>query len=338
MGERRSASKGWLADQLAKPHRLALFVGAAALLSVGALAGVASTFAFRHLWRTLIHPHWVWLAVGVGGEIVAYLGYTLAYREVARVERGAELEVPQAAALVTTGFGVFIQGGGFALDRAALERAGLSSAEARARVLGLGSLEYAVLAPATAIAALILLIRGERIGQSLTLPWVIGLPAGAAIVLLAFRFKTRFRRKGWRMHIYRSLRAIELLLALVRRPRFGALAFLGIALYWIGDIFCLWATLHAFFAHTPPIAQLLVGYSTGYALTRRTLPLGGAGIVEALLPFALGWVGIARLPALLGVGAYRVINLWLPLIPALAGLPSLRRLQGKRRRPSQQPV
>jgi uncharacterized membrane protein YbhN (UPF0104 family) len=196
-----------------------------------------------------------------------------------------------------------------------------------------------VLAPATAIAALILLVRGEGIDDSLTLPWLIGVPLGAAIALLALRYKSRFRRKGWRMHVYDSLRAIELLLLLFRRPGAGALAFFGIACYWLGDIFCLWATLHAFFAHTPPVAQLLVGYATGYALTRRTLPLGGAGVVEALLPVALGWVGIARLPALLGVAAYRVINLWLPLLPALAGLPSLRRLQAKRRRrPSQQPA
>ena len=72
---------------------------------------------------------------------------------------------------------------------------------------------------------------------------------------------------------------------------------------------------------------MLVGYATGYALTRRALPLGGAGIVEALLPFALGWVAIARLPALLGVISYRIINLWLPLLPTLAGLPSLSRLE-----------
>src|SRR5581483_10684898 len=98
------------------------------------------------------------------------------------------------------------------------------------------------------------------------------------------------------------------------------------------DIGCLWAALHVFYAHTPPIAQLLVGYATGYALTRRTLPLGGAGIVEALLPFSLHWVGIALAPAVLGVLAYRVINLWLPMLPALAGLPSLRRLERRRRR------
>ena len=104
----------------------------------------------------------------------------------------------------------------------------------------------------------------------------------------------------------------------------------GTVAYWAGDIFCLWATLHAFEARTPPVAQLVVAYATGYALTRRALPLGGAGIVETMLPLSLHWLKIALAPALLAVFAYRLINLWLPIIPALAGLPTLRRLERSR--------
>jgi hypothetical protein len=42
-------------------------------------------------------------------------------------------------------------------------------------------------------------------------------------------------------------------------------------------------------------------------------------------------------PALLAVFAYRLINLWLPMIPALAGLPTLRRLERTRPRHRAQP-
>jgi hypothetical protein len=38
------------------------------------------------------------------------------------------------------------------------------------------------------------------------------------------------------------------------------------------------------------------------------LPLGGAGVVEGLLPFALGWVRIALAPAVLAVVAYRAMK------------------------------
>lgn len=306
----------------------------AAALAVAALVGLAWTVGFGKVLSDLVHPHWLWLGVAVAGEVLAYLGYIAAYREVARAEDGAEFEVPKAAALVASGFGVFVHGGGFALDRAALQRAGLSKQEARRRVLGLGFLEYALLAPATMVAAILVLIQHQSISGSLTLPWIVGVPAGAVLALTALRFKRSIARwpligKG----LGHSLDSLELVLKLLLSRR-GALAALGTLAYWSGDVFCLWATLHAFSAHTPPVAQLVVGYSTGYAVTRRALPLGGAGVVEALLPFALGWLAIALAPALLAVFAYRVINLWLPIIPALAGLPTLRRLERARRRPA----
>src|SRR5581483_2942001 len=139
---------------------------AAGLLSAGALLGVAASVGFDRVWQKLIFPHWIWLPIAVAGEVVAYLGYTVAYRELARAERGAELDVPSVAALVSTGFGAFIQGGGFALDRAARER-----------VLGLGTLEYAVLAPATlAASAYLLATHHDGIDPSITWSWVIGVP------------------------------------------------------------------------------------------------------------------------------------------------------------------
>src|SRR5919204_2075043 len=285
----RGDQETWLHEQLGKQHRLAVLIVGAAALAAGASLGVAWAAGFGRVAHALIHPHWVWLPIAVAGEAVAYIGYTLAYREIARAEGGAELEVPKTAALVATGFGVFVQAGGFALDRAALERAGLSEREARARVLGLGMIEYLVLAPATAIAALVILLHHQDISRGLTLPWLIGVPAGSCLALAALRFKDRFERtrRGWRRHVGDALRALALALNLARQPHKYGLVLVGIGIYWLGDIACLWAALHVFYAHAPPVAQLIVGYATGYALTRRTLPLGGAGVVEALLPFAL---------------------------------------------------
>jgi uncharacterized membrane protein YbhN (UPF0104 family) len=327
MAGKRARANPWA------PQRLTALVLVAAALAAGALIGVAWRVGFGKTLHGLVHPHWLWLGVAVAGEVVAYLGYTAAYRHVAGAEDGAELEVPKAAALVAAGFGVFIHGGGFALDREALRRAGLSEREARRRVLGLGALEYAVLAPAALVAAVVVLLWHRTISSSLTLPWIVGPPAGGALALTALHFKTRVR--GWPLvgrPLEHWLNALDLVLSLARSPRRHAAAFVGTLAYWAGDIFCLWSTLHAFSAHTPPVAQLVVGYATGYALTRRALPLGGAGIVEALLPFALGWLKIALAPALLAVFAYRLINLWLPMIPALAGLPTLRRLERARPR------
>jgi uncharacterized membrane protein YbhN (UPF0104 family) len=320
------------------PHGLTLLVAVAGVLAAAALIGLAWTVGFVRVLDALVHPAWSWLGYAVAGEVVAYLGYTAAYREVATAEDGAELAVPRAAALVSTGFGVFVHSGGFALDRIALERAGLSPPEARRRVLGLSALEYAVLAPATLVAAVVVLVWHPSVSSSLTLPWIIGVPAGTVLALAALRWRRTVSR--WPVlgeRLGHGLHALELVLRLLGSPRRHGLAVVGAVAYWAGDIFCLWAALHAFFAHTPPVAQLIVGYSTGYALTRRALPLGGAGVVEALLPYALGWLRIALAPALLAVFVYRLINLWLPIVPALVGLPTLRRLEEESRRRARRP-
>ena len=313
---------------VARPTTLTLLVAVAFVLAAVALVGLAWSVGFRMVLHGLVHPSWLWLGIAVAGEFVAYLGYIAAYREIARAEDGPELEAPKAAALVASGFGVFVHGGGFALDRAALRRAGLSEAEARRRVLGLGALEYVVLAPATFVAALFVLIRHSSISASLTLPWIVAVPVGGALALVALRWKSRVAR--W-PYVGRPLRhgldALGLVLRVLIQPRSHWPALVGTVAYWAGDVFCLWAALQAFSAHTPPVAQLVVGYATGYAVTRRALPLGGAGLVESLLPFALGWVKIALAPALLAVVAYRLVNLWLPIVPALAGLPTLRALE-----------
>ncbi len=321
-------------ENLYVKHRLALVVAAAGVLAFGAFTGLSWWAGFVHVYHRLIHVHWWWALVALAAEIVSYLGYILAYREVARAEDGTDLDLSSTAAVVATGFGVFVASGGFALDEAVLQSAGVPQREARARVLGLGALEYVVLAPAAMLAAIyVVVFHRPDIDYALTFPWIIGVPVGfaAAAVLLLYRERFRKQRRGWRVHVSNALEALHLVRCLGRKPAPFALAFLGMAIYWAGDIACLWAALHVFFADPPPVAILVLGYATGYALTRRTLPLGGAGVVDTLLPLSLVWLGIAFAPAVVAVVVYRFMNLWLPMIPALAGLPTLRRLSRRRR-------
>jgi uncharacterized membrane protein YbhN (UPF0104 family) len=321
-------------DYLYKVHRLAFIVTMAAVLAFGALFGLAWWAGPVAIFHRLIHVHWWWVPIALAAEVASYAGYVLAYREVARAEDGAEFNLSRAAAVVATGFGVFVASGGFALDEAVLKSAGVPPKEARSRVLGLGALEYVVLAPAAMAAALYLVVRAKPdLDIALTFPWIVGVPVGFAAggALLLARHRMDLRRGWLREHLAHGLEALSLVRYLALRPIPYGFAFLGIALYWAGDITCLFAALHVFFAKPPPIPQLVLGYATGYALTRRTLPLGGAGVVDALLPLALVWVGIALAPAVLAVVVYRFMNLWLPVIPALAGLPTLRRLSRTRR-------
>jgi hypothetical protein len=73
----------------------------------------------------------------------------------------------------------------------------------------------------------------------------------------------------------------------------------------------------------------------GYVLTRRTFPLAGAGFVEVLLPLMLVAAGAPFAPAIVGVFLYRIVNLWLPLVPALL---ALRTTQANERRRSREPT
>jgi uncharacterized membrane protein YbhN (UPF0104 family) len=183
-----------------------------------------------------------------------------------------------------------------------------------------------VLAPAAAVAAMIVVARGQsHPSLGFTLPWALAVPLGFAAAVLALGYRERlYGHRGWRSALRHALDALHVLGRLAAQPREHAGAFLGTTLYWVGDVACLWACLRAFH-ETPDLAALVIGYATGYALTRRTLPLGGAGSVEALVPFALAWAGVGLAPAVLAVAAYRIFNLWLPLLPAAIGLRHLRR-------------
>jgi uncharacterized membrane protein YbhN (UPF0104 family) len=304
---------------------LVAFVVGAGLLSLAALVGVASSAGFDTVYDRLLSVDPIWLLVAAGGELIAYGGYIAAYREVARVDRGPEIGAGDAAALVSTGFGPFVMQGGFAVDLHAFRDYCVSDREARVRVLGLGALEYALLAPAACIASILLLAQGvHHPNAGITLPWAIAVPLGFVAALWALGHRKRFAgRHGWRGGLSEALESVHVLRCLFVRSHLAGP--LGTAVYWFGDILCLWACLHAFEGSAPGIAQLVVGYATGYALTRRTLPFAGAGAVEALLPFALLWTGFPLAAALLGVFTYRIFNLWLPVVPAAVGLRRLRR-------------
>jgi len=301
-----------------------VFLIAASALALATLFALSEVAGFEPVWRRMQHVDPIWFLVAFGAEIVAYLGYVIGYREVSRVEEGPAMDHGRAAAAVAAGFGPFVTQGGFALDLHAFKQTGISDREARVRVLGLGALEYALLAPAACIASIQLLASGAHTPtMGLTLPWAIAVPVGFAAALWAMGHRHRFRGKGHlKDGIAQALESIHVLRCLfVRRHVAGPV---GAAVYWFGEIVCLWACLHAFAHGAPNVELLLLGYATGYALTRRTLPLGGAGAVEALLPFALSWTGVPLAAAVLAVFTYRIFNFWLPVLPAVVGLRSLR--------------
>ena len=310
--------------------RLAVTTALPALLFLGSLAIMATIAGWDKVAAQLDPGHSFWFAVAFLSELVAFCAYVLAYRSVAAVEGGRQLGLRAATELVAVGFGAFLAKGGAALDSKALRRRGTSEREGEVRVLALDALEHAPLAPAACAAAITLLVQGRRKpGLDFTIPWATLVPLGALLAFYGVRHRARFvGADGWRGTLGDILDGIAVLFQLVRERRTHWLAFVGATVYWAGDVGCLWASLKPFGA-APGFAPIVLAHAVGYVLTRRTLPLAGAGIVEVLMPLTLVAAGAPFAGAILGVLVYRLFNLWLPLLPAAAALPHLRRRFGR---------
>jgi len=140
---RLGAGLAWLDE---KPLAV-VFVAAGA--TVGVTLALGSSAGWPHVLRVVNRPHsWAWLAVCAVGEVIAYGGYVLTLRDIARVDDGPEIDLAVSAKAVVGGFGVFAAtrgSGGFAVDYWAFRQAGAGKRDAFTRVLSLGCLEYGVL-------------------------------------------------------------------------------------------------------------------------------------------------------------------------------------------------
>jgi uncharacterized membrane protein YbhN (UPF0104 family) len=261
-----------------------------------------------------------WIALIAAAELLSYPAYMVAYRSVACVHGHAPLALPLVARVVIAGFGPFSVGGGFGVDRQALHALHEDENSARVRVLALGTLEWIVLAPIASITAIVLLATNANIMPSLVWPWAIGVPIGFGLCLWASA-PARVARlsamsgRGW-ASLARALEGVGALRTMARSPRRYSGAWLGTALYWAADIGAFYGGLRTF-GLDPSFGKVIIAYATGYAATRRSLPLGGAGVTEALMTYALYWVRQPLAPALAAVVAYRIFNFLLAATPGL---------------------
>ncbi len=265
-----------------------------------------------------VRPGWIGLIAAA--ELLAYPAYMVAYRSVARVHGHAPLALPLVARVVVAGFGPFTVGGGFGIDRQALHALHEDQYSARVRVLALGTLEWTVLAPIAWITAIVLLATNANIMPSLVWPWAIGVPIGLGLCLWASA-PARVARisampgRGWVL-LTHALEGVAVVQTMARSPRLYWGAWVGTAFYWAADIAAFYGGLRTF-GLDPSFGKVIIAYATGYVATRRSLPLGGAGVTEVLMTYALYWVRQPLAPALAAVVAYRIFNFLLAATPGL---------------------
>jgi uncharacterized membrane protein YbhN (UPF0104 family) len=302
----------------------------AVLLYAGAGVGMAYAAGFGAVQHRLANADWRWLAPAAAAVILAFFGYYLAYRGVARAEGGPQIGSSALLAVVTAGFGGFLAHGGTAVDEFAMRAGGADERETKVRVSALAGFEHGVLALIVCPAAIVAVALGTSFPRpDYAWPWAVIPPLGFGIaVWVAERYRDRLRnRKGWRRHVGVFFDSAHVVVEVMRSPRRHGYALFGMATFWAADMFALWAAAAAFGVHMS-ILTLIVCVGTGIIFTRRTGPLGGVGIITAALVVTLwngGGVPIAA--ATLGVATYGIFTFWIPLPGALAVLPKLRELR-----------
>jgi uncharacterized membrane protein YbhN (UPF0104 family) len=292
----------------------AIAIRAVVLLVIVGLAGGQSVGA------PLTHLRAVWIAVVAIAQLLTYPAYVLAYRSVARVRWPARLSLSTVTRIVVAGFGPLSVSGGFSVDRHALHALDDDESGAQQCVGAMSTIEWAVLAPATCIVAIVLLASGADVSGSLLWPWAVGVPA----LFVCAVFATRPRSIGKLSQPFgapikllaRILDGVASVVGMAQHPRRYGGAWVGTTLYWIAEICTLYAALRAVGLNLG-VEMSTLAYATGYLGSRRSLPLGGAGITEALMVYSLDELHQPLGQSVDAVLIYRAFNFALVVIPAL---------------------
>jgi uncharacterized protein (TIRG00374 family) len=294
-------------------------------LLVPRLAGIEDT------WNRIRDGSPAWLGAAVALECLSYLGYawnmaavSAADDVVLGVRRSALITLAATAAtrLVATG-----GAGGIAVTTWALSRAGHGPRQAAKQVSSHIVATYAVFVGAIVLVGTGLAIAGAPPLLS-AMPAVLGALIMAVYGVAIQAPDALSRRLGsggrWRRRLLAAPQALadgtHFTVELVRRREIGLL---GTVLWWVFDFATLWACFRAFGGH-PDVPDLSMAYLLG--LLGNLLPLpGGVGGVEGGMVGACAAFDINASIALVAVLAYRAISVWLPALPGVVALATLRR-------------
>jgi uncharacterized membrane protein YbhN (UPF0104 family) len=343
-------------------HRLRFASGSAcrraAALAGLALAGLAAFSLLgsgRGLARSLnllSHPDFRWVAVAAACELVSFLAYAGAQRQLARAA-GHRLSVGWLAALAVSAQALnnFLPAGYVAANL-------FNFRQLRGRHLAAPVTAWLLLVSSVlyigALAVLALVgseIPGGGEGTTSSDLRLAALAVLAALVLLVVAAVFLVRRPEARRAVLSALEAVARRTnrppgsaeALARRiaSRLGAvrlskrtLALAGgmFVLGWLGDAACLVSALLAIGA-SPPWNELLLAYCGAQLVSFLPLTPGGLGVVEGSLAVTLVGTGGGASHVLAAILLYRAISYWATLPTGAFGYLALRRSAAIRRRP-----
>lgn len=299
------------------------------LVAVGVGTLIAKAAGFTRVRDAITEADSTWFLVCFFAEVAAFAAYAVVVREALhwrggpKVRYGLSVHVTLAS-LGATRVVAAAGAGGLAVTYWCFRRAGFATRDALVRVLGLNTLVYLVFGAGAWMAALLaaLGVLGEA-PLGLTLPWLLLVPfcfVSARYVTDPERGTPRDPSRGSlpRKGLAYAISGAAWVREILPDPA-GRRSLVASAVYWAGDIVCLWAALQSV-GVSLPLSELVLAYATGYAAMVLPLPLAGVGGVDAAMTFALTAVGVSLAPALVGVAVYRLFGFWVPTIPALAAL------------------
>jgi uncharacterized membrane protein YbhN (UPF0104 family) len=305
----------------------------AVLLAVGVWALIGQSANFSRIGRAASRLGPGWLTVSVAGALAGYLGYALLFKAMVDGETGPRLRVNLLLRLTVVVFGASViatSAGRLGSEYWSLRKLRQDPPSAWSTVLALNTALWALLALLAWFGSVVLLIRPvQGIPSWLVFTWVAALPG---LCLPAIYLTSRGRRRwasdtGGRLRraLAAALRGIILIRTVLGQPRRGSALLVGGLVLWGGELITVWAALRAF-DYQIGYGPLALAYATGYVSTTLPLPAGGAGGVDAAFAYALNLVGVPMAPALLAVLIQRLCTYWLPLVIALLGARSVKRL------------
>lgn len=310
-----------------------LVVGAVLVVGIGTVIGKVAEF--DEVLDAIREASPLWLVVCLAGEMLAYVGYILAFWGTSRAANGPRIPLGVMTHGVFVAFGAFAAAnaaGGLATDFWILREAGASTRSAVRRVLALNTMLYAVFGLGALVVAILVATDVSDVPIGMAIPWLIIVPPCIALALwlggsaTGRRIAGRTMQRTWSRLFGDAVASVLLCRHMATNPRQHKAALGGPILNWGGELICLWASLRAFGVQIG-LNHLILAYAAAYVVTLLPLPAGGAGAIDASLAFGLHAVGVELAPALLATFAYRFFSYWLEIPPALVAISALPRLR-----------
>lgn len=319
------------APRVASTRTIVLGLVLVVIIAVGLVLLLSRAAGYQQVLDALESADGTWLVACFVLEVAAYAGYVVCLRSVIDMDGGPRLSARLSTRVWLASAGATrivapAGAGGLALIYWFLRRAGLAARAAAGKVLGFNILLFGLFGAWAFAASLVTLLAvGEEAPLGMTLPWLVIIPLfafggvwvsqGARGGRLAADTHRGWLRKG----LAAAVTGIIVARRAIRPGQHDARALWGAAVYWAGDVACLWAALQAIGTEVS-FQGVAIAYATAYLAMLVPLPTGGYGALDAAATFALTLLGVPLAEALVGVVLWRFFNFWLPTIPALIEL------------------